>query len=140
MKKAYAIVFLLIATLAFGQGIGGMLGFNQTWTGNNTFTGATVLNTLTFSGAVAGPGGFSIDTSGNLTAKSIVTNGAGPGVVKLLVGTFSAVTATTPCNGTNEGYRAGFTDSTTTSYGATIAGGSGGHVNGYCNGTNWVVD
>jgi hypothetical protein len=44
------------------------------------------------------------------------------------------------CVAITEGYQASFTDSTTSTYGATITGGGSSHVHGYCNGTNWIVD
>jgi hypothetical protein len=43
------------------------------------------------------------------------------------------------CSSTTEGMIKPFTDSTTDSLGATITGGGSKHVEGYCNGTNWVV-
>lgn len=55
-------------------------------------------------------------------------------------GTYSAVNTATPCNSTNEGATAAIQDSTTATYGATIAGSGSNHVHAYCNGTNWVVD
>ena len=62
-----------------------------------------------------------------------------------IIGTSVKSTATTfsglgTCNAGAEGTRRGVTDSTTATYGATIAGSGTNHVPAYCNGTNWVVD
>jgi hypothetical protein len=43
------------------------------------------------------------------------------------------------CNSNTEGALEAFSDSTTATWGATIAGGGSNHVLGYCNGTNWTV-
>jgi hypothetical protein len=134
MKK-YLIVFLLIATLVYTQNIGGMLSLNQTWTGTNIFTALVTMNTIS-----AASGAFSVDSSGNVIANSLTLNGSGPGTVQTAVGTYSVINAATPCNSTNEATRAGFQDSTTATFGSTIAGGGSNHVPGYCNGTNWVVE
>lgn len=46
----------------------------------------------------------------------------------------------TSCTSTNEGSEAAVTDSTTSTYGQSIAGSGANHVHAYCNGTNWIVD
>jgi Pectate lyase superfamily protein len=43
------------------------------------------------------------------------------------------------CSSSSEGSTQAITDSTTATWGATIAGGGTNHVLGYCDGTNWTV-
>jgi hypothetical protein len=49
---------------------------------------------------------------------------------------FSALAA---CAAGTEGTTGSVTDSTTTTLGATVAGGGSGHIQAYCDGTNWTV-
>lgn len=95
---------------------------------------------------------FAVDTSGNypLAIKSLGTTGpyevdvnaplvvASSGANTIQSGTnlFSALPA---CVSGKEGMQAPVTDSITITNGATITGSGTNHVNGYCNGTNWVV-
>lgn len=44
------------------------------------------------------------------------------------------------CNSTYEGSHAAISDSTTATWGATIAGSGANHVWGYCDGTHWTVE
>lgn len=50
-----------------------------------------------------------------------------------------AASALPTCNSGAEGSTRGVTDSNTSTWGATVAGGSTNHVLAYCNGTNWTV-
>jgi hypothetical protein len=70
--------------------------------------------------------GFSVDGAGNQTVKTTKTN-----VV--------TVSALPTCNSAAEGTRAGVTDATSATPGATLVGGGSNHVPAYCNGTNWVA-
>jgi hypothetical protein len=67
--------------------------------------------------------------------------GSGTAVITFGPGLFSSVPA---CASGTEGATAAFTDSTTNTWGGTITGTgtahSGGHVKGYCDGTNWTVE
>jgi hypothetical protein len=59
----------------------------------------------------------------------------------VLIGTLGPVTfATLPaCGSSSEGSMNPVTDSTTVTWGATVAGGGSSHVLAYCDGTNWTV-
>ena len=73
------------------------------------------------------------------TFPEVDINGPGPAVITYTPGSFAALSAAFPCNGTNEGTVAAVNDSTTAVWGATIAGSSTNHVLAYCDGTNWTV-
>ena len=119
MKLTALAVVTVFVTAVFAQTVtGGMLELNQTWTGNNTFNGTVAFgSTVTFGG---GSGGT---IAGFLT-------------YQMAAGNFAGLPA---CNSGAEGTLGAVKDSTTTTYGATITGGSSGHVLAYCNGTNWTV-
>ena len=52
---------------------------------------------------------------------------------------YSTLKSQVPCNPSNEGSTSPVTDSTTTVWGAIVAGGSSHHILAYCDGTNWTV-
>ncbi len=54
-------------------------------------------------------------------------------------GTPVAFSTAAACSSTLEGRMQAFSDSTTATWGATIAGGGTNHVLGYCDGTSWTV-
>jgi hypothetical protein len=96
-------------------------------------------------------GAFYVDTSAGdhgvpsgqteLTKTGLSTNG---GAVKFAGGpaqiTHVANFASLPaCSSSNEGMLNPVSDSTTTTWGATITGGGSNHVLAYCDGTNWTV-
>lgn len=92
--------------------------------------------------SVTGNLNTSLSPSGDLTVHSLTTNGAG-GVGTLITPLFQLLPVafgTLPtCAAPYYGYEASVNDSTVTSLGAVITGGSTNHALGYCDGTNWIV-
>jgi hypothetical protein len=79
------------------------------------------------------------DQNGNLQLQSSVGSAVyvkNTGMLQLPANAFSTYTA---CGAGLEGSQASITDSTTSTWGATITGGGANHVMGYCDGTNWTV-
>jgi len=90
-------------------------------------------------GAAPVPSSVTVDNSGNVFTPGGGSFGVGsglPGAVRHTPGLVSQLPA---CNSGSEGTVQAVTDSTTTTWGATIAGTSSGHVLAYCDGTNWTV-
>lgn len=69
----------------------------------------------------------------------IAVSGTGAGYITYGPGTFAALVTAGTCTSGIEGRISAINDSTTTTAGATIAGGGTGHVMAYCNGTNYIV-
>ena len=80
-----------------------------------------------------------VKSPGNIIPTGITLSGSGPSTIQLGNGTFSALTAAFPCNGTNEGRLATVSDSTTTTWGATITGSGTNVVLAYCDGSAYTV-
>jgi hypothetical protein len=97
-------------------------------------------------------GGVYVDTvagdygppSGQVELNKNGLSASGSGIIKLAGGpaqishvtTFSSLPS---CSSGNEGAMNPISDSTTTTWGATITGGGSNHVLAYCDGTNWTV-
>ena len=72
--------------------------------------------------------------SSNCASEAMVTGSMQAPVIAKQI--FSALAT---CGSSNEGALAAVTDSTTTTWGATITGSGSNHVLGYCDGANWTV-
>ena len=77
--------------------------------------------------------------TGGVSAKAFTGTGTGPASVQIPATTFALVTGSFPCNSGNTGRMASFSDSTTQTWGATIAGGGALYALGVCDGTNYTV-
>jgi lysophospholipase L1-like esterase len=141
---------------AFGYGAG-----NQATANNEAFFGSLTGHSVTtgpgnsFFGSGAGAGCTTCSESGawghSSALAAAVTKAYQIGVgtnsesntlqyqtVKI-TGLPAAFSALPTCSSTNEGSKLPVTDSTTAVSGTTITGGGTNHVDGYCNGTNWLV-
>lgn len=96
---------------------------------HNRLSNPTTLYTINIHGTPCAAGTFYTDnvdpvTGGSYTERQSVSV------------TFANLPA---CNASNEGATQGVSDGNSTTFHATLAGGSSSHVRAYCNGTNWVV-
>ena len=119
-----------------------------TWTGSAwafssgsvTGTGAaTQVTVWSGSTVLTSYSGFTTDSSGDVTVLTLATNGSGAGRVQLAGGLYATLNTSNPCNSTNKGMISVVTDSTTATWGATIAGSSSHYVLAFCDGSNWTV-
>lgn len=94
-----------------------------------------------FSGVTDGTWWINAGTAYDLGGNSYLNAGASPVQTAAPYGltVATAFTLFPTCNAGNEGQRNMATDSNTTTWAATIAGGSTNRVLGYGNGTNWTV-
>lgn len=131
-------LFLLVGQGFNGTSYGsfGVTGFRatQNWSvGSNgtRFVVQTVQN-----GTATSVQTFAVDHDGSMLVGGVDGTGAGLGSATLKPVAFSSLTAAST---TVEGAIACVSDSTTTTWGATITGGSSNVVLAFCDGTNWTV-
>ena len=137
-----------IATLGFGAGAPWSYTFTSTAGATNTAPPANSQAMLSWLGWDYGvtpyscfycttshsdqyPVGFGVIPTGNLGVNIFTAMG-----IKVGATTFSSLAS---CSSSLEGAMRAVTDSTTSTWGATITGGGANHVLAYCDGTNWTV-